>query len=109
MVYGMTAFTFRLEQILDEWANGDFRVPVMVSEFNLHRFPRPERPQGMVRMWDIVRQHPDYVLGGAVYAWTTRGIETTDVDFGMVDANNQPVDGALAALTARFRAAAGGR
>jgi beta-galactosidase/beta-glucuronidase len=108
MIYGMTAFTFRLQAILDDWPTADFRVPLVVSEFGLVDYPLPLRAEGLARMWDIVRQHDDYVLGGAVYAWTTEGIETTDIQFGLVDGQAQPIDGSLAALSRRL-AAAGGR
>jgi hypothetical protein len=104
MVYGMTAFTFRLQNILDDWPSADFRVPVLVSEFGLVDYPLPQRAAGLVRMWDIIRRHEDRVLGGAVYAWTTQGIEVTDTQFGLVDAANRPIDGSLDAL----RAALGG-
>jgi hypothetical protein len=101
MVYGMTAFTFRLQNILDDWPAADFHVPVVVSEFGLDQYPMPQRPTGLVRMWDIIRQHDAYVLGGAVYAWTTQGIETSDAtQFGLVDAANRPIDGSLDALRA---------
>jgi hypothetical protein len=103
MVYGLTAFSFRLEEILNGWPTADFRVPVLVSEFGLGaNFPRAERPAGLVRLWDIIVRHDAYVLGGAVYAWTTAGIEKVDLDFGLVDGEGHPVDGALAALRARF-------
>jgi beta-galactosidase/beta-glucuronidase len=98
MVYGMTAFTFRLQNILDDWPSADFRVPVVVSEFGLVDYPLPQRAAGLARMWDIIAKHGDGVLGGAVYAWTTQGIETTDTQFGLVDGANRPIDGALDAL-----------
>ncbi|HZU07747.1 MAG TPA: glycoside hydrolase family 2 TIM barrel-domain containing protein [Chloroflexota bacterium] len=101
-VYGITAFTFRLQEILDGWPAADFRVPLLVSEFGLVNYPLPQRAAGLVRMWDIIRQHDAYVLGGAVYAWTTEGIETTDVQFGLVDGQGHPIDGALEALRARL-------
>jgi hypothetical protein len=107
MVYGMTAFTFRLQEILDGWPSADFHVPLLVSEFGLVDYPRPQRAAGLVRMWDIISQHHDYVLGGGLYAWTVDGIETTDVQFGLVDAEGKPVDGSLAALGARLSAPSG--
>jgi hypothetical protein len=55
-------------------------------------------------MWDIIRQHDAFVLGGAVYAWTTQGIETTDTEFGLVDGANRPIDGSLDALRTAFSA-----
>jgi hypothetical protein len=106
MIYGMTTFTFRLQDILDGWPSDDFRVPVLVSEFGLDNYPWPQRADGLVRMWQIIRQHDAYVLGGAVYAWTTQGIEVTDAtQFGLVDATNRPVDGSLDALRAALASA----
>ena len=104
MVYGMTAFTFRLQSILDDWPTADFRVPLVVSEFGLVDYPLAQRADGLVRMWNIVRRHDAYVLGGAIYAWTTEGIETTDVQFGLVDGRNQPIDRSLDALRAQLTA-----
>ncbi len=105
MVYGMTAFTFRLQDILDDWPSADFHVPLLVSEFGLVDYPLPQRASGLVRMWDIIRQHSDYVIGGAVYAWTTQGIEVTDTQFGLVDGANHPIDGSLDALRAALTGA----
>ncbi len=99
MVYGMTIFSLRLESILDEWPSQDFRVPLLVSEFNVADYPREERAAGLMHMWDVIRDHRAYVLGGSVYAWTTEGLETSDATiFGLVDNQNRPVDGALEAL-----------
>jgi len=105
MIYGMTAFTFRLQNILDDWPSADFRVPLVVSEFGLVDYPLPQRAAGLVRMWDIIQKHGDETLGGAVYAWTTQGIETTDTQFGLVDAANRPIDGSLDALRAALAGA----
>jgi Glycosyl hydrolases family 2, TIM barrel domain len=109
MVYGVNAFTFRLQDILAHWPAADFRVPLLVSEFGLMDYPLAERPTGLGRMWEIIRQYDAYVLGGAVYAWTTRGIELTDAQYGLVDEQGQPTDGALATLGARLAATPGPR
>jgi hypothetical protein len=99
MVYGMTIFSLRLESILDEWPSQDFQVPLLVSEFNLADYPREERGAGLMHMWDVIHDYSAYVLGGSVYAWTTEGLETSDATiFGLVDNQNQPVDGALDAV-----------
>jgi beta-galactosidase/beta-glucuronidase len=108
-IYGTDTFTFRLREILENWPTADFPVPLLVSEFGLVGYRRAERPGGLARMWDLVRQHHAYVLGGAVYAWTTDGIERTggpftDRDFGLVDGNGHPVDGALDVLRAVLHA-----
>lgn len=111
MVYGTNTFSFHLGEILDNWPAADFRVPLLVSEFGLVDYPRAERPEGLARMWGIVRQHDAYVLGGSVYTWTTEGIERvegpfTDYVFGLVDGDARPVDGALDALRAALSAPA---
>ena len=109
VIYGTNTFSFRLGELLDNWPTADFRVPLLVSEFGLVSYPRPERPEGLARMWEIIRQHEAYVLGGSVYAWTTEGIERiegpfTDYVFGLVDGDARPVDGALDALRAALAA-----
>jgi beta-galactosidase/beta-glucuronidase len=109
LIYGTNAFSFRLGEILDNWPAADFRVPLVVSEFGLVSYPRAQRPEGLARMWEIVRQHEAYVIGGSVYAWTTEGIERiegpfTDAVFGLVDGDGRPVDGALDALRAALLA-----
>jgi hypothetical protein len=43
-------------------------------------------------MWGYVTRHPDWVLGGAVYAWTRNGPEGVDRNFGLTD-DGVPVDG----------------
>ena len=40
----------------------------------------------------VVRSHPEWVLGGAVYAWTRNGPEGVDRNFGLTD-DGVPVDG----------------
>lgn len=103
LVYGTNVFTLRgMHSVLDGWLRDDFRVPLLVSEFGLDQYPPADRPEGLVAMWDIIRQHDAYVLGGAIYAWTTAGIELTDTQYGLVDSDGQPIDGALRALSARL-------
>jgi hypothetical protein len=43
-------------------------------------------------MWQSIRKHPGWVLGGAVYAWTRNGPEGVDRNFGLTD-DGTPVDG----------------
>ena len=63
-----------------------------VSEFAPGGEAVPDRPAGFATMWGYVRKHPDWVLGGAVYAWTRNGPEGVDRNFGLTD-DGVPVDG----------------
>src|SRR5205823_12375346 len=65
-----------------------------------------DRPQGFRSMWKMVRGASGWVLGGAVYAWTTDGPEEVDRVFGLVDAGGTPVDGAFDAVGTIFRGTA---
>ena len=57
-------------------------------------------------MWKMIRGASGWVLGGAVYAWTTDGPEEIDRVFGLVDTEGKPVDGAFAAVSALYRGGA---
>jgi hypothetical protein len=52
----------------------------------------PDRPDGFETMWSYVTRHPQWVLGGAVYAWTRNGPEGVDRNFGLTD-DGVPADG----------------
>jgi hypothetical protein len=54
-------------------------------------------------MWKMIRGANAWVLGGAVYAWTTDGPEEVDRVFGLVDATGTPVDGAFATIGSIYR------
>jgi hypothetical protein len=54
-------------------------------------------------MWKAIRGANGWVLGGAVYAWTTDGPEEVDRVFGLVDADGTPVDGAFAMIGSLYR------
>ncbi|HZU07746.1 MAG TPA: glycoside hydrolase family 2 TIM barrel-domain containing protein [Chloroflexota bacterium] len=105
MVYGANIFTFRLRELIEGWPSRGLRVPLLISEYGPTGFAPEDRPAALVAMWDIIRQYRAYVLGGAIYAWTTEGIEAIDRVYGLVDDAGQPVDGALAAIAARYTAA----
>jgi hypothetical protein len=66
--------------------------------------PHGERAEGFRAQWAAVRARPDYVLGGAVYVWSTDGPEEVDRQFGLVDAAGQPVDDALETISALYHA-----
>jgi hypothetical protein len=62
-----------------------------------------DRPQGFRSMWQTVRPANRWVLGGAVYAWTTDGPEEVDRVFGLVDGDGRPVDSSLSAIAGLFK------
>jgi hypothetical protein len=105
-IYGINAYTPRLAQILAGWPGQGWDVPLLVSEFAPGGMSPADRPQGFRSMWKMVRGASGWVLGGAVYAWTTDGPEEVDRVFGLVDADGRPVDGAFDAIAATFRGAA---
>jgi hypothetical protein len=101
-VWGTNAYSHHLQEIVDEWPAQGMDVPLWVSEFAPGGLAVPDRPDGFRRMWGLVRSHPEYVLGGAVYAWTRNGPEGVDRNFGLTD-DGVPVDGrSLDALNELF-------
>jgi hypothetical protein len=105
-IYGVNAYTPRLEQILASWPSQNWDVPLLVSEFAPGGMSPSDRPAGFRSMWRMIRANSGWVLGGAVYAWTTDGPEEIDRVFGLVDGNGVPVDGAFAAVSSLYRGVA---
>jgi hypothetical protein len=105
-IYGVNTYTPRLGEILTAWPNQDWDVPLLVSEFAPGGMSPADRPQGFREMWSMIRAANGWVLGGAVYAWTTDGPEEVDRVFGLVDADGEPVDGAFQAVGSFFRGVA---
>jgi Glycosyl hydrolases family 2, TIM barrel domain len=105
LVYGANIFTFRLRELVEGWPERGLRVPLLISEYGPTGYAPADRPGAMLGMWDLIRQHREYVLGGSIYAWTTDGIEAIDRVYGLVDDDGQPVDGALAAIADRYATA----
>ena len=66
--------------------------------------PHGERADRFRDTGRTIRARPEYVLGGAVYVWSTDGPEEVDRQFGLVDAGGQPVDDALDAISALYHA-----
>ncbi|HEX8966384.1 MAG TPA: hypothetical protein VF937_00795 [Chloroflexota bacterium] len=91
-VLGTNCYQPYLSQIVDNWPTAGLPAALWVSEFAPGGMAVPERPDGFQTMWGYVRRHPDYVLGGAVYAWTRNGPEAVDRTFGLTD-DGVPVDG----------------
>ena len=105
-IYGVNAYTPRLAEILTSWPGQGWDVPLLVSEFAPGGMSPADRPEGFRSMWKMIRGANGWVLGGAVYAWTTDGPEEVDRVFGLVDADGSPVDGAFAAVGSFYRGVA---
>jgi hypothetical protein len=91
-VIGTNCYQDYLSKIVDNWPGEGMPTALWVSEFAPGTMAVPDRPDGFATMWGWVRRHPDYVLGGAVYAWTRNGPEGVDRNFGLTD-DGTPVDG----------------
>jgi hypothetical protein len=91
-VFGTNCYQGYLQEIVDNWPESGMPTALWVSEFAPGGMAIPDRPDGFSTMWGYVRSHPDYVLGGAVYAWTRNGPEGVDRNFGLTD-DGVPVDG----------------
>jgi hypothetical protein len=91
-VWGTNCYQDYLSTLVDEWPDQGMDGPLWVSEFAPGGMAVPDRPDGFQTMWGYVRRHPDWVLGGAVYAWTRNGPEGVDRTFGLTD-DGTPVDG----------------
>jgi hypothetical protein len=91
-VWGTNCYQPYLEDIVDHWPDYGMPLALWVSEFAPGGMAVPDRPAGFEAMWGITRRHPDWVLGGAVYAWTRNGPEGVDRNFGLTD-DGAPVDG----------------
>lgn len=91
-VWGTNCYQAYLEDIVDNWSQLGMPTAMWVSEFAPGTMAVPDRPDAFATMWGYVRKHPDWVLGGAVYAWTRNGPEGVDRNFGLTD-DGIPVDG----------------
>lgn len=101
-VFGTNCYQKYLSDIVDNWPDSGLPVALWVSEFAPGGMAVPDRPDGFAQMWGYVRRHPDWVLGGAVYAWTRNGPEGVDRTLGLTD-DGVPVEAAqLAVLGSLF-------
>ena len=91
-VYGTNCYTAYLGDIVDRWPSMGMASPLWVSEFSPGGVAAPDRPDGFSTMWGYITRHPEWVLGGGVYAWTRNGPEGVDRNFGLTD-DGVPVDG----------------
>lgn len=104
LVYGVNAYTSRLPEILASWLDRGIPTSLLVSEYAPLNAPRGGRASGLREQWAAIRVYGDYVLGGAVYVWSTDGPEAVDQQFGLVDASGRPVDNALETVAELYRA-----
>jgi len=102
IVYGGNFFTTLMAQTLDDWPQMGMDVPLVVSEFAPSGLSPQDRPDGYLRMWLYIAEHPDSVLGGFAYVWSTNGPEPVDRVFGLVNDDDRPADGSLQALGQAF-------
>ena len=98
LLYGMNVYDKDPEPLLRRWPSYGLDRPLFVSEFGSQGAGLGGRPAGYASMWRSIRGHPDYVLGGAPYAWSVDGPEPTDKLWGLTNSLGLPVDGTLAAL-----------
>jgi beta-galactosidase/beta-glucuronidase len=103
LLYGMNIYTMELERILDAWPPEGVHCPLIVTEFGAEPSSDGGRAMEYLNMWRMIRAHPEQVLGGAPYAWTIAGPEPTDVIWGLMDENSQPVDDTFEQLAAEWR------
>lgn len=104
-IYGVNVYTNRLKEVVDTWPRRKMNAPLLISEFAPGGLGPKSRPEGYRTMWQAIRRHPEWTLGGVPYVWTTAGPEEVDRAFGLVDASGKPVDGSLEAIGGMFGAA----
>ncbi len=105
-VYGMNFFSFRIGEALSRGPSVALDQPLIISEFGPAGVWAQGRPAAYLKQWAAIREHKARVLGGFVYVWCREGPEALDRMFGMTDAEGQPADGSLAALSLVFNAEA---
>jgi hypothetical protein len=101
-IWGTNCYQDYLSRIVDNWPDQGTGLALWVSEFAPGGLEIPDRPAAFTQMWGYIRMHPDWVLGGAVYAWTRNGPEEIDRNLGLTD-DGKPADGhSLEAITNFF-------
>lgn len=92
-VYGTNVYQEpNMEQVLTDWPKNGMGGALWVSEFAPGGLAIPDRPAGFQQMWSFIQENPNWVLGGAVYAWTRNGPEQIDQNLGLTD-DGTPADG----------------
>ena len=107
LLYGMNVYSLDLELFLDRWPEHEFNRPLFVSEFGAEPEWVGGRTEGYLNMWRMIRSHPEYVIGGAPYVWTTEGPEPTDAKWGLMDQDGRPVDETFERLAREWRSEPG--
>ncbi len=102
LVFGANIYSDRLAQMLGAWPSRSFNKPLFVTEFGAEENWPGGRAAGYRDMWRLIRSHPEYVLGGAPYAWTIAGPEPTDPKWGLMDLNARPADSSFSLLSAEW-------
>jgi len=102
-IWGTNCYQAYLSDIVDHWPDSGMNTALWVSEFAPGGMSVPDRPDGFAAMWHTITRHSEWVLGGAVYAWTRNGPEGVDRTFGLTD-DGVAVDGrSLQVLEGLFR------
>lgn len=96
--YGTNVYSRRLGEVLQNWPSQGLDVPLLVSEFAPGGTGSVDRPHALRSMWETIRAYPNWVIGGAVYTWSTNGPEELDRVFGLVDEYGQPRGEAVATV-----------
>ena len=109
LLYAMNVYTAEIERILDTWTDYGFDRPLFVSEFGAEEYWPGGRAIGYLDMWRMIRSHPEYVMGGAPYVWTTEGPEPVDQKWGLMDGESVPVDDTFSRLRADWLEEEGAR
>jgi hypothetical protein len=104
LIYGMNVYHPRLATVLGRWPGRHVPTPVLVSEFAPLNAPRQDRTARLRELWAVIRSFRAYVLGGAVYVWSTNGPDEMDRQVGLVDANGTPVDDAFDTVATIYHA-----
>src|SRR5712692_770915 len=103
-LYGMNIYDKDPGPLLRNWPNYGLNRPLFVTEFGAEGTSPSERAQGYVNMWRSIRSYPQFVMGGAPYAWTAAGPEPTDAKWGLMNASSVPVDETFRRLMQQWRA-----
>jgi beta-galactosidase/beta-glucuronidase len=103
LLYGMNIYDKDPAPLLQQWPSYGLDRPLFISEFGWEGASPTERAQGYTSMWRSIRTFPNYVLGGAPYAWSIAGPEPTDSKWGLTNAFGFPVDGTFDALQQLWR------
>jgi hypothetical protein len=104
LICGMNVYNQRLATVLGRWPGRHVPTPLLVSEFAPLNAPRQERAARLRELWAVIRSFRAYVLGGAVYVWSTDGPERLDRQLGLVDSHGVPVDDALDTVATIYHA-----